>query len=55
MVQNNERIFQHECDKYLPKEVDFIDIPVLSIRGEDDAMGRPETMYAAVEAGLSPH
>ncbi|KAL5320148.1 hypothetical protein ACEPPN_010949 [Leptodophora sp. 'Broadleaf-Isolate-01'] len=47
--------YQHECDKKLPKEIDVVDVPVLYIRGKDDAMGPAETMYAAIQAGSLPH
>jgi len=47
--------YQHEYEKDLPKEVDLIDVPVLYIRGKNGAIARPETMYAAVQAGLLPH
>jgi hypothetical protein len=39
----------------MPKQVDLINVPVLYIRRKNDALGRPETMYAGVQAGLLPY
>lgn len=46
---------QMECDKELPEGVETVNVPTLYIHAKDDPVGRPESMYGSIQAGLLPH
>ena len=45
---------QHECDSHLPEESAKVGVPVLYIGCTEEAIGRPEGIVQAKQAGLLP-